>query len=93
VPLGAAGQAHERERVAEVVAVHHVQRHVQRQQRPQRLRADHVAAMNGLLRARGLARTQRSEQRVGPVVAVRNDADLHRASNAAFGPVGFTSPT
>jgi hypothetical protein len=64
--------------VAQVVAVDHVHR----QSRPQRclqgLRADHVAAVHHGLGARGGGFAHGAGQGVGAVVAVGDDADLHR---------------
>src|SRR5688572_25148563 len=69
--------AGKRNRVAEIIAVDDMHRQAGAQCAAQRLRPDHVAAMDnrfGALRGR-LA--HRARERIGAVVAVRYDANLH----------------
>jgi len=95
-PAALARPARERHRVAEVVAVDHVHRQAGGERRAQRLRADHVAAVDHRLRAGGLAGLDRGGERCGAVVAVGDDADLHAAiidhklrRRAAYGRISF----
>jgi len=74
--MGLAGECVQRERVAEVVAVNDVQRQTDARSRAQRIRADHVAAMNHGLGAGLRAGLHRACEQLGAVVAVRNDAEL-----------------
>ena len=63
--------------IADIVPVDQMRRQAVRERRLDRLRADEVAAMDDCLRARGLRLAHRLRERVRPVVAVRDDADLH----------------
>jgi hypothetical protein len=47
------------------------------QRRPQRLRADHIAAVHDDLRTFGRRIVYRALERFGAIVAVRDNADLH----------------
>src|SRR5947208_3436668 len=77
LPAAVARPARERNRIAEVVAVDHVHRQSHRHRLPQGLRADHVAAVDHDLGALLLRLRHRLRQRVGAVVAVGDDAELH----------------
>ena len=72
-----ARQEVQRLRIADVVAVDQVQRQPERERGLERLRADQVAAMDHGLGALRLRLAHRLRERVGAVVAVRNDADFH----------------
>ncbi len=67
----------QRLRIADIVAVDQMYRQAVRQRRLDRLRPDQVAAMDHRLRARGLRLAHGLRQRVGAVVAIRDDADFH----------------
>jgi 3-oxoacyl-[acyl-carrier protein] reductase len=69
--------AAERHGVAEVVAMDHVHRQADAHRRAQRLRADDVTAMNDGRGALGRTRAHGTRERLGAIVTVRDDADLH----------------
>ena len=69
--------ARERDRVAQVVPVDEMQRQSDGQRRAQGLRADEVAAVEHRLRALIHGRAHRSGERIGPVVAIGDDANSH----------------
>jgi len=64
-------------RIADVVAMDKVQRQSQRDGGLERLRADEVAAMDHRLGAQRLRLAHRPRERIGAVMAVRDDADFH----------------
>src|SRR5690348_15647030 len=69
--------ARERDGIAEIVAVDHVHRQSDAQCGAQRLRTDEVAAMDDDFGALGRRFAHRARERVGAVVTVRQDAELH----------------
>ena len=69
----------QRERVSQVVAVNDMHGYSRAQRGPQRVGADQVAAMHDGLRTFGCRVVYGALERVGAIVAVRDDADLHAA--------------
>ncbi len=78
--FGFDGDAGQRDQVAQVVAVDHVQRYVQFQRRLDGIHADQVAAVDDGFGALGLGESDRFGEHGAAVVAVGNDADLHTMS-------------
>src|SRR6267143_9468 len=74
-----ARQIVQRERVSHVVAVNDMHVYSRAQRGPQRVGADQVAAMDDGLRTFGCRVVYGALERVGAIVAVRDDADLHAA--------------
>src|ERR1051325_9548105 len=85
LPIALARPARERHLVAEVVAMDDVHRQGDRHRRAQGLRADHVAAMDHYFGALRFALHHSLSERIGAVVAVRDDADLQCTSGRGSG--------
>jgi hypothetical protein len=92
-PAARAGLPVQGLRIADVVAVDEVNRQPVRQSGLDRLRADEIAAMDHCLGTQRFGFAHCLRERVGAVVAVRNDADLHPrvGSVAIFRMVGDCS--
>ena len=81
----------QRLRVADVVAVDEVHRQSVRERGLHGLRADQVAAVDHRLGALGFRVAHRLGERVGAVVAVRDDADFHALISTKRAPAGPAS--
>src|SRR5438132_1523879 len=92
LPVPFAHPAREGTLVADVVAVNEMQRQADGERRPQSLRADEIAAVDHRLGALLLCQSHRLGERVGAVVAVREDADLHAADVSRWAVRAFSLP-
>src|SRR5437763_990349 len=79
-PAARLRQVVERNGIAQIVAVNDMYRQSRAQRGSQRLRANHITAMDDDLRTCGRSIAYRAGKRLGPIVAVRDDADLHELS-------------